>query len=50
MEEMSLMVLQLKKNDVCSDIYNNNTHNSGNILNDNFSVEQTENMKMLCFN
>jgi hypothetical protein len=39
-----------KKFDVCSGMYNNNTHNSGNILNDNFSIEQTENMKTLCFN
>lgn len=39
----------VKKSDVCSDKYDNNTHNSGNILNDNFSVEKTVNMKMLCY-
>jgi hypothetical protein len=39
----------IKKSDVSSDMYNNNI-NSGNILHDNFSAEQTENRKMLCFN
>jgi hypothetical protein len=39
----------VKKSDVCSGMYNNNTYNSGNILNDNFSTEQTVNMKMLCY-
>jgi len=41
---------ETKKFDDCSGLYENNTHKSGNILNDSFSVEKTENMKMLCFN
>ena len=31
MEEMSLMVLQQKKSEVCCGMYNNKTHNSGTV-------------------